>query len=275
MNNRKLIQGRLNEISRFAEEFVEANGNNNLPIDPYFIAKGSGIKIIGDDFNQEFDGRAECINGKFIIFYDNTYGDQNPRTRFTIAHEIAHCEIQNHRQYLLSGGQPYSCKVDFNNEDQPEIEADTFASSLLLPRKIFSDMLNNKEPSMEHFINLSKKMNTSITSTILKGIELSEYPFSALKIKDSKISWAFHTKTMNEHGFTFIKKGTHVPLSSCVKNTPFKNNLKSIINGQITASKWFDNVEENDIMLWEEAIFIEATNEILLILTFQDYNDWK
>lgn len=59
--------------------------------------------------------------------------------RFTLAHELGHYFIDQHRRGLEEGKvRSHGSVVEFESELPIEQEADTFAASLLMPRERFS-----------------------------------------------------------------------------------------------------------------------------------------
>ncbi len=239
--NRNSHLKRLEEIENFAEDIVLTCLGDHIPIDPFALAGEDKIILFGDNFNGAFDGMAEAIDSKFIIYYDNTLGENHPRTRFTIAHELGHCEIEEHRKYLLSGGIPNPCKVEnFSQEnEEAEWEADTFAASFLLPQKIIKPKINKQEPTMSLFKDLSCKMNTSLTCTLIRCVLISDYACAAIMIKNGRVCWSFISNYMKELGLSYIKNG-YTPLSSkSIKNINFSSGKLEVAN-LCDTNVWFE-----------------------------------
>jgi Zn-dependent peptidase ImmA (M78 family) len=266
--------GRLKEVEQFAEDIVEVCLGDSMPIDPFKLAKQDGIILVGDDFGGAFDGMAEVVGKQFVIYYDNTLGEDYARTRFTVAHELGHCEIESHRRYLLSGGTPFPCKVEFQSPEGEvaEWEADTFASSLLLPGNIIEPIINVKEPSISMFKNLANNMKTSLTSTLLRCVSISDYACAVMMIDNKKVRWSFASECMKALGLSFIPRGFIAPNDSAVRKIDFSEESRKIeAEGECISSVWFPNHKGEHIPLWEEVVGIPSTKQILLLLLLQNY----
>ena len=247
---------------------------DNTPIDPFELARDDGIILVGDDFNDAFDGMAEVVGNQFVIYYDNRLPEGHPRTRFTVAHELGHCEIESHRKYLLSGGTPFPCKVEFSSpeEEVAEWEADTFASSFLLPGSIIKPIVNKREPSIRMFKDLANEMNTSITSTLIRCVSTSDYACAVIMVDNKRVCWSFLSEFMKDLGLSFIPRGYLAPSSSAVRKINFSEKARKLeAEGESVSSLWFEDCKGKDIALWEEVVAIPSTKQILLLLLLQDY----
>src|SRR5687768_4198009 len=80
---------------------------DTLPIDPLFIANEEGIDVLPGDYDGELEGRIEYHRedgvGQFYLMYGNEVLPFRPkgRVRFSIAHELGHFYMPEHRGYLL------------------------------------------------------------------------------------------------------------------------------------------------------------------------------
>lgn len=115
-------------------QFAKSKGINDVPLDVAKLAETFSIDIkyvgLADDSSGELfkdpesDRWVMCINRKHHI----------NRQRYTIAHEIAHFCLHRHLKYrfedeiFFRGGESY---------DKEEMEANDFASSILIPEQEF------------------------------------------------------------------------------------------------------------------------------------------
>src|SRR5207247_1657430 len=91
-------------------------------------------------YGDAFDGLLEHRSGRFHVYanLDRVEREDSPRARFTLAHELGHYFIDEHRNALAAGlalSHPSFC--DFESDLPVEKEADHFASNLLMPAKGF------------------------------------------------------------------------------------------------------------------------------------------
>jgi hypothetical protein len=81
-------------------------------------------------YGDRFDGRIEYYRDldEFCIFYEHpASGRTEARVRFTIAHELAHFYLPEHRARLREG-KWHNSVTDFASRDPREAEADEFAA---------------------------------------------------------------------------------------------------------------------------------------------------
>jgi Zn-dependent peptidase ImmA (M78 family) len=167
-----------NEIAELAEFIAEENivrGSVNLKK----IAKKDDIEIHYDSFGNFFTGMLQYEDGLFDIFVnlDMVRSEKYPRARFTVAHELGHYFIDNHRNQLKKG---YSLSYDKNltyfSNHPVEREANLFATNLLMPKERFIKMASNFEVGIDAIKALSKQFKTSLTSTAIQYQNLISRP---------------------------------------------------------------------------------------------------
>ena len=113
MSSWRLDKARLDYAMRLGEEVVQTLSIIEPPVNPLLIVESEkSIKPFGDDFGDAFDGRLEYIEPRYLLFYNTKYnqwphiGTDHPKVRFTIAHELGHYFLDDHRAYLNKGGKP-------------------------------------------------------------------------------------------------------------------------------------------------------------------------
>lgn len=134
-----LQQQRKDELKELADFVLEEYCDNQI-ININDLLQILDISICFGNYSDSFDGLLECINDSFHIYcnLDRLQSKYNPRTRFTITHELGHFFIQEHRDALLSGKMLGHCSFsEYQSNDLIEQEADFFASNLLLPEILF------------------------------------------------------------------------------------------------------------------------------------------
>lgn len=123
-----------------ALEILDQFGYTSPPVDPVKIARDLGIRVFFADFKDEDDK----ISGFFFAEKNEIYINKHEypqRQTFTIAHELGHKFL--HEDWLKSSDYKVVFRTsllpiyDSDNEhkkDSKEVEADTFAANLLVPR---------------------------------------------------------------------------------------------------------------------------------------------
>jgi Zn-dependent peptidase ImmA (M78 family) len=133
------------EIERLANELRESCGEISVPVDVETIARHLGAQVHVSAFSDDLSGVLIRRKGQTPTIAVN--GSQSPlRRRFTIAHECGHLALEH-------DGEVFIDKAVLNKRDarsslavsEPEVQANQFAASLLMPRE---DVVRY----MEHFL---------------------------------------------------------------------------------------------------------------------------
>jgi len=108
------------------------------------------------------------------------------RRRFTIAHELGHYFLEN-----VEGGET-SCSIDGegNNKEQ-ERQANSFASSLLMPTEWVRSSISQSIKGIEDVLSISKQFEVSQTAAAIRLVQLIESPCAVIYSKDRKIGWGY------------------------------------------------------------------------------------
>src|SRR5690606_6020210 len=107
------------------------------------------------------------------INIDNGNKRNSKRGRFTLAHEFGHFFLDEHRLGLKYGLlEPHASFYNINQKSLIELEADYFASCLLMPKDKFKNFsaeytrqTRNKKFSLDTILALSESFQTSVLST--------------------------------------------------------------------------------------------------------------
>lgn len=143
--------------------------------------------IIGDKFDENFDGCLKKTPYGWVIIYNNSI-KYSGRINFTLAHEFGHY-ILHRKQY------PDGLKCDKKdiikdeNKKTVEKEANIFASYLLMPLDDFREVSKRYSFSIELFKSLSDRYNTSVTATVIRWIDMTDKMAMAVFSDNGFIEW--------------------------------------------------------------------------------------
>jgi Predicted Zn peptidase len=113
-------------------------------VDPKFIAIAEQVVVIENEL-ENCDGKfISDGNGVYLIMINKNLKEETSK-RFTIAHELGHFEISKHRSVLQHGFNVFSFKLNYNPTSFQEKEANEFAASLLMPKKLFREFTDQLE----------------------------------------------------------------------------------------------------------------------------------
>ncbi len=208
----KTVHAHERKAALVAEEFVEGLELSGPPIDPLAVAEAERpyLRTIGHDLGARFDGRLEYHPKQdcFLLFYNTRYdhgqreGAHHPRTRFSLAHELGHFLLDQHRAYLLSGGEPHGSNSEYTADDLLliEREADAFAAGLLLPSSLAGKEINRGELTRATVNGIASEYATSRLSTLRRSVELSHFPCAVAAIRQGSVAWRRHSASLVEGG---------------------------------------------------------------------------
>lgn len=148
---------------------------------------------------DSFDGALLCsrnrLSGRILV---NAAMREEGRKRFTIAHEIGHFIIHRDRQISCL---PSDIARWEDTRANPERQADSFASELLLPSVEVLKKIGDQWPSFQLVISLAEFFGASLTATARKYCELVPQECAAVWSVDGIIKW-MHPASRFRHWIT-------------------------------------------------------------------------
>ena len=205
------------------------------PIDLKELAIAEDIKIEKIPFQENIDGILVYYFDRFKIFINSNifHNKSFSRDRFTIAHELGHFFIDEHRYSIIENGAIHS-NTEYKSDNIHEKEADYFASCILMPENEFKTKCN-KKISPKLIKELSEYFKVSTIAILIRYFELDMYPLCFHKIDNGKIKW--------------FNKSEDFPYY--VKNLVNMNIPKGTMADQIyLTNEYFEEPEEIDIEAW-------------------------
>jgi Zn-dependent peptidase ImmA (M78 family) len=149
------MAARTKHARREARKLCETCGVASPPVAVAQIARSLGIQVKQMPFDEPISGIC-CIRNGIAIIGINSLHVPN-RQRFTLAHELAH--IQLHRGLLenrvhvdtgtLRLSIPMRAFAPITGVDDTEIEANAFASELLIPQALLHAALTGRAGDLE------------------------------------------------------------------------------------------------------------------------------
>lgn len=243
-------------LKTYKEEYSETER-----IDVRKIADILGIKIIEAVFETEdFDAclvRDNTLISPIIII--NTYRKSEGRVNFSIAHEIAHATIPHHSK------KNFFCVLDDMTESQKfsmdkdlEIEANNFASYLLVPDQKFKEETSRLNYTIENIQLLSDKYGASLVLIAKKWSELSNLEIAMLFSTNGIVDW---WKISSSFPYRYIEQTIDVNSTVFEVINP---NKPIIAKKRVSYNKW-TNWEYPKYTLLEESIKIYENKALTLL----------
>ncbi len=184
------------------------------------------------------------------------------RVRFSIAHELGHWKL--HR------GRSFRCRVDqvennFASAGELEKEADTFASHLLMPRRMFNDAIQPfGRPNFKQLGDVAAAFQTSLTATALRLVGVDTLPVIIACYTQKGLRW--HSGAKHVPRRWYLKQ--HVDEDSFAYDLLFSG--KECRNlGKQSADTWFTNDDAGRYEVLEQCVPIRG-DEVLVLLYLID-----
>jgi Zn-dependent peptidase ImmA (M78 family) len=250
-------------------------------VDPTVIARNKNVTLSYGHYEDAFDGLLEHQSGTFHIYcnLDRLSIQSSPRARFTVAHELGHFFIDEHRAALASGRSPgHGSFTDYESNNMVEQEADHFAANLLMPQVRFIRSATAKTFGMAAVLALADEYGTSVTSTSVRYVSLDLRPSLVVKWSSSGYQWkwlsattrmANYRKTIEEPSRVVSGSATARALSG--ESPPGEGFFQC----GTTASAWFPFVSSGS---WRDVILIEQSVALgrfgVLTLVYPDSGDF-
>ncbi|HEX4352957.1 MAG TPA: ImmA/IrrE family metallo-endopeptidase [Polyangiales bacterium] len=221
------------------------------------IAKAQGIRVIEGPLGGS-RGRLSSGPKPLIRIAEDPILDG--ARRFTLAHEIAHHVLEH-----PSMGAEGACasarenKAGDPNQRDYEVEANVFASELLMPRHLVAPRCEGEEPSLEIPRAIAFEFATSIPASAIRYVQLTRDRCAAVYSERGKVEWA-----PSSRGFKVkIPKGKPLPRGSmameCARSADVDDRSRSM-----DASIWFDTTEKVEIV--EHSATVSEAGGVITLL---------
>jgi len=234
------------KIKKLAESIALLYEDEATPLEK--IIEDEDLDVFYDNYERNtFDGMTVYDEGYFYIHINIDRGNimGSDRGRFTLAHELGHYYIENHRIGLKKGllkPHPSIC----NNEQYYliEREADYFASCLLMPELRFCKDINNRKFEFSIIEDLRYKYKVSRTACLLRFADIGNQPIMVLYAENNRIKWKYNSK---DFPFKYFIYDDLVPKHTVMEDY-FKGHKDDIFKTEvINAIECFKYVKEEDI----------------------------
>ncbi|WP_262249874.1 ImmA/IrrE family metallo-endopeptidase [Parapedobacter soli] len=205
------------------------------------IAAYEELPLHYDHYEDTFDGMLVYVNSTFHIHINIDKGNTatSKRGRFTLAHELGHYLIDEHRIALKYGMiTPHQSKNGLLNKDLIELEADYFASTLLMPEIPFREICARKNFSFQLLEDISNTFQVSIMAAILRFIEVGSREFMVVVSKNKMVRWYAKSNDFQKVSFKF----------NVTSSLPKDSMSYSFTN--VMDRDYLSNIEEVDTEIW-------------------------
>lgn len=259
---------RLKMATQHGEKLAEEFGFSQFPIDLRAIAKARDIVLQAKPADiQGVSGAIIFAGDAATIIYSTEY-DNEGFENFSIAHELGHWFLPGHPEEILKGGGTHLSRANFTQNTSIELEADHFASGLLLPSRLVRKLLSNNQIGLDGILTLAGAAGCSVTAAAIRAAECSAYPMAVIVSMSEEVAYAFTSESFKHLGkLAFLRKGTPLPLSTTRRFNAEATNILHAERavGETDLATWFDG--SGRIVLDEEVIGLGKYGYTLTVLT--------
>lgn len=191
---------------RVANEVLTSLAVTSYPVDTDAIAVQLGLSVHDiPSFSSHCFGALSLVDGKFRILVSEACPTVGHR-RFTVSHEVGHAAIDGHvdaMQWVVQGSE----KTAFSEghyrsvKDPVEVEADHFASELLLPERWARPVVDTLPVGMDAIRTLANRFGASLSCAAVRYAQLSAAPVVVVLSRGDKVEWVAASREVRDADF--------------------------------------------------------------------------
>lgn len=263
---------RIQMARRQGELKAKEMGYDSFPVDPFAIAEDENIMIEAKKADQVgVSGGIIFHNENVGIFYATNIKSEGFR-RFTVAHELGHYFLEGHPEEILKTAPIHISKAGFSQGTSSiELEADHFASGLLMPTKLVCGVIGTSRVGLEAIVALSHDAKCSLTASAIRAAECCDYPMAVIVSSGDNIAYAFMSESFKKlDKLAFLRKGSPLPnththqFNKDTKNVAFSRS----VCGETSLAQWFSCMRR--LTLDEEVIGLGSYGYTLTVLSSEE-----
>lgn len=278
----KLRRSSANRCRRAARAVLHDCGVGILPIQPEEICQKKGIHYSHEsELPPGYWGALLRQNGEFVILVSASCPTVGNR-RFSASHELGHYHLEGHLEALLSSGVHYS-GPPHKATDPLELEANVFASELLMPEPLVSPIVATSDIGLNSVRVIADRCKTSLTSAAIRYTELTPDPVAIIVSYEGTIEFSSVSPSLWEHRCVVrsrprrgddLMRGT-----AAYRLARSPTNVRNLVEDSDAASLdlWFPKCQAAAELV-EESVGLGRYGRVLTILStaeLPDFEDWS
>lgn len=192
--------------------------------------------------------------------------DEPGRRRFGIAHELGHWELHEQSQWLACSAEDLR---DYKKSTM-EIEANTFASELLMPAIHVRDRCEKSCPSFALALEVAEEFKVSLTAAAIRIVQLTKQECILAASQDRRVSW-WISKT--DRFGAWLQRGQQLSQGTLAWHA-FDGSVSREEVQDVPFDAWFlDRLQNAEVAVSEQAVLLKKHGVVLSILTLGDIDD--
>ena len=250
------------------------------PIDPEWIVRAKHLMFEeSPDFPDQIFGALFRSGNQFGILVSSACPGDGHR-RFTIAHELGHYHLPGHIERLFpAGGDANALSMGGHfrgRKDSFEVEADYFASELLMPERLVRPLIRRVGDGLDAVRTLADEFRTSMSAAAIRYASVTMEPVAVVVSCNSVVEWTAISHALFVHRWArpslkkeWAPRGSGTRRLSLAPDRVRKGETDS---ASMLLCEWFSGAPDA-IGAIEEALGLGAFGRVLTVLTAQDLAD--
>ncbi|WP_432256617.1 ImmA/IrrE family metallo-endopeptidase [Limimaricola sp. AA108-03] len=265
---------RLTLARRRGEQIAFQHGFDRFPVNPFSIAENEDILVEAKEPGVE--GVSGCIvfndDGVGIIYATDIRSEGF--RRFTVAHELGHYFLDGHPEEILKTAPVHFSRAGFTQGDSSiEVEADHFASGLLMPSRLVRESLYTASVGLSGIRCLAQDAECSLTASAIRAAECAPYPMAVIVSRGEHVAYGFLSESFKKLGrLRFLRKGDLLPETATrtFNRSPANVRDRRETCEETTAERWFAGPQ---VALDEEIVGLGRYGFTLTVLTAENLTE--
>jgi hypothetical protein len=199
--------------------------------------------------------------------------------RFTVAHELGHYHMPDHVDRLFASGAELvpSMTGHYRSQKDPlEVEADAFASELLMPSRFVKPLVQRLGSGFSAIHSLAGRFEASLSAAAIRYSQVATVPTVVLLSKSGAIEWAATSPALWAHRWAKRSwKGEWAPRGSGTRRlwaAPDRVAQGASDGSTLLLCEWLEGAP-SEVEAVEEAIGLGSYSRVLTVISIADLRE--
>lgn len=268
-----MMQPRESLPRRTANELLDEMEIAEAPVPVDAIVRRKGLSFEErEGFPPTVFGALYRSGNQFGIVISTACPTEGHR-RFTVAHELGHYHLEDHVDRLFANGDELvlSMAGHYRSQKDPlEVEADCFASELLMPGRFVKPLVDRIGSGVSAVQALAGRFDTSLSAAAIRYSQFATVPTVVLLSKDGVVEWAATSPTLWSHRWAKRSwKGDWAPRGSGTRRlsaAPDQVNNGAADGSTMLLCEWLEGAP-GDVEAEEEAVGLGSYGRVLTVIS--------
>ncbi len=262
-----------------ANELLDELGIASAPIPVDEIVRRKGLSFEQrQGFPPTVFGALFRSGSQFGIVISTACPTEGHR-RFTVAHELGHYQLPGHADRLFASGGELALSMagHFRSQKDPfEVEADLFASELLMPGRLVKPLVQRLVRGIAAVQTLATRFDTSLSAAAIRYSQIADVPTVVLVSKDGVVEWAATSPALWSHRWAKRSwRGDWAPRGSGTRRlstAPDRVSNGAADGSTMLLCEWLEGAP-GDVEAEEEALGLGSYGRVLTVISAADLRD--